>query len=93
MGRSGTAAGQDFIAEGAEFRPVTPDEVRAIVAEGVAGGASASWDVVVFTVSEDPEELREYKAAGATWLIEGPAPGDDWLDDALGMAKAGPPTL
>jgi alkanesulfonate monooxygenase SsuD/methylene tetrahydromethanopterin reductase-like flavin-dependent oxidoreductase (luciferase family) len=81
-----------IFSRGDEFRPVTPDEVRAIVVEGVACGAPDPWEVVVFTVSEDIEELREYEAAGATWLIEGPAPGDDWLDDALGMAKAGPPT-
>ena len=74
-----------------EFRPVHPEEVAGIVAEIGAGRDLAGFDVVVWAVAPDPARRTEYREAGATWLIEGPAPGDDWLDDAMAIATAGPP--
>ena len=38
-----------------------------------------------------PRHVPRTERAGATWIIEGPAPGDHWLDDAAGMASDGPP--
>ena len=56
------------------------------------GGPSARhFDVVVWAVAPDEGQRAAYADAGATWLIEGPAPGDDWLDDAAEIATAGPP--
>ena len=39
--------------------------------------------MVVWAVAPDAARRREYEEAGATWLIEGPAPGEDWLDAFL----------
>ncbi|HEX6239104.1 MAG TPA: LLM class flavin-dependent oxidoreductase [Acidimicrobiales bacterium] len=79
-------------AEGQEFRPVTPDEVADIVREiGERRQHGGGFDVVVWAVAPDAARRREYEEAGATWLIEGPAPGTDWLDDALAIASTGPP--
>jgi alkanesulfonate monooxygenase SsuD/methylene tetrahydromethanopterin reductase-like flavin-dependent oxidoreductase (luciferase family) len=74
-----------------ELRPATPDEVAGVVAEVVAGRAGPLPDVVVWAVAPDDQLRRAYEQAGATWLIEGPAPGPDWLDDAREIAAAGPP--
>jgi alkanesulfonate monooxygenase SsuD/methylene tetrahydromethanopterin reductase-like flavin-dependent oxidoreductase (luciferase family) len=74
-----------------ELRPCTPDEVATIVRE--SGGrreGDGPFDVVVWVLSTDESLRRGYEDAGATWLVEGPAPGPDWLDDALHMASAGP---
>jgi alkanesulfonate monooxygenase SsuD/methylene tetrahydromethanopterin reductase-like flavin-dependent oxidoreductase (luciferase family) len=77
--------------DGAEFRPVTPDEVVSIIDEATALGARpGSWDVAVWTLADDDEQRHDYSAAGATWLIEGPAPGEGWLEDAKSLAEAGP---
>ena len=38
-----------------------------------------------------PPSARPTRDAGATWLIDGPAPGAGWLDDAMDIATAGPP--
>ena len=62
-----------------------------IVAEIGAGRELDGFDVVVWAVAPDPALRAAYREAGATWLIEGPAPGDDWLDDAMSIATAGPP--
>jgi alkanesulfonate monooxygenase SsuD/methylene tetrahydromethanopterin reductase-like flavin-dependent oxidoreductase (luciferase family) len=75
-----------------EFRPARPDEVAAAVAEiASARGMLDGFDVAVWTVADDGQTRADYERAGATWIIEGPAPGDEWLDDAAGMAAAGPP--
>jgi alkanesulfonate monooxygenase SsuD/methylene tetrahydromethanopterin reductase-like flavin-dependent oxidoreductase (luciferase family) len=74
-----------------EFRPATPEEVAGIVAEVGATRPIDGFDVVVFALAPDEALRREYADAGATWLIEGPAPGEDWLDDAMSIATAGPP--
>ncbi len=82
------------------LRPVTPDEVahlRATIAElRDAAGTSAvderPFDIVVWAIAPDAGLRRAYAEAGATWLIEGPAPGQDWLDDALSIAGTGPPS-
>jgi alkanesulfonate monooxygenase SsuD/methylene tetrahydromethanopterin reductase-like flavin-dependent oxidoreductase (luciferase family) len=79
-------------ASGEEFRPATPDEVASIVAEISTVRPLHDFDVVVWTVACDDEHRAAYADAGATWLIDGPAPGDDWLDDAAQIARAGPPT-
>jgi len=79
-------------ASGEEFRPVTPDEVAGIVEEISSRRTSdGAFDVVVWVLAEDAEACAEYERAGATWLIHGPAPGDDWLDDARSIAAGGPP--
>ena len=75
-----------------EFRPLHPEEVAGVVAEiGAVAVDSTGFDVVVWAVAPDPARRAEYREAGATWLIEGPAPGDDWLDDAMAIAAEGPP--
>lgn len=77
---------------GDEFRPVTPDEVAGIVAEvSAARGGVEGFEVVVWAIAPDAALRRAYAEAGATWLVEGPAPGPDWLDDARSIARAGPP--
>jgi len=45
----------------------------------------------VWAVASDPNLRHAYEQAGATWLVEGPAPGPDWFDDAAAIAAAGPP--
>jgi alkanesulfonate monooxygenase SsuD/methylene tetrahydromethanopterin reductase-like flavin-dependent oxidoreductase (luciferase family) len=74
-----------------ELRPCTPEEVATIVREirGAREG-DGPFDVVVWVVFTDESLRREYADAGATWLVEGPAPGPDWLDDAFHMARSGP---
>jgi hypothetical protein len=75
-----------------EFRPAGPDEVAGLVADiATMRGTLDDFDVAVWTVDDDHQTLTDYQQAGATWIIEGPAPGDDWLDDAADMASAGPP--
>ena len=74
-----------------EFRPVSPDEVAAIVGEIAATRGLAGFDVVVWAVAPDAERRAAYRGAGVTWLVEGPAPGEDWLDDAMSIAVQGPP--
>jgi alkanesulfonate monooxygenase SsuD/methylene tetrahydromethanopterin reductase-like flavin-dependent oxidoreductase (luciferase family) len=74
-----------------EFRSATPSEVASIVAEISTVRALNDFDVVVWGVAPDDSERAAYTDAGATWLIEGPAPGDDWLNDAAEIAAAGPP--
>ena len=75
-----------------EMRPATPEEVAEVVTVLDAGDRAERPDVVVWAVAPDADLRRAYEQAGATWLIEGPAPGDDWLDDAAAIAAAGPPT-
>jgi alkanesulfonate monooxygenase SsuD/methylene tetrahydromethanopterin reductase-like flavin-dependent oxidoreductase (luciferase family) len=75
-----------------ELRPATPDEVADVVASvAQSRGSTDRFDVVVWTVSSDAASRQAYAEAGATWLIDGPAPGDDWLDDAFEIARGGPP--
>lgn len=78
--------------DGEDFRPVTPDEVASIVDQvNDRRGGTEGFDVVVWAIAPDATLRRAYEAAGATWLIEGPAPGADWLADAQAIAGAGPP--
>jgi alkanesulfonate monooxygenase SsuD/methylene tetrahydromethanopterin reductase-like flavin-dependent oxidoreductase (luciferase family) len=75
-----------------EFRPATPDEVAGVVADIAAIRETLEdFDVVVWAIAADAELRVAYAEAGATWLIEGPAPGDDWLDDAMAIANTRPP--
>jgi alkanesulfonate monooxygenase SsuD/methylene tetrahydromethanopterin reductase-like flavin-dependent oxidoreductase (luciferase family) len=76
---------------GAELRPVTTEELSAIVAEIAQVRGDDPFDVVVWTVATDAAERASYADAGATWLIDGPAPGAGWLDDAMDIATGGPP--
>ena len=71
---------------------MTPAEVEGIVAEISAVRPMNDFDVVVWAVAPDEGLRAAYADAGATWLIEGPAPGDGWLDDAAEIAAAGPPS-
>ena len=78
---------------GDEFRPVTPEEVAGLLEEITSHRpAGGPFDVVVWTGAEDAASCAEYEQAGTTWLIHGPRPGEDWLDDALGIAAGGPPS-
>ncbi len=77
--------------DGADVRPVTPEELSGIVAEIAALRDDDAFEVVVWTVATDAAERAAYTDAGATWLIDGPAPGAGWLDDAMDIATAGPP--
>ena len=79
-------------ADGVEVRPVTPDELAGIVAEvDQRRDGGDRFDVVVWVVAPEDERRAAYEQAGATWLIDGPAPGPDWLDDAIAIATEGPP--
>jgi alkanesulfonate monooxygenase SsuD/methylene tetrahydromethanopterin reductase-like flavin-dependent oxidoreductase (luciferase family) len=81
-----------MVDNGPEVRPVTPDEVAAMVADIEARRESdAPFDVVVWAVAPNPALRKEYEQAGVTWLIEGSAPGPGWLEDALEIATGGPP--
>jgi hypothetical protein len=72
---------------------VTPDEFAAIVAEvGDHRDHGGHFDAIVWAVAPDTDRRREYDHAGARWLVEGPAPGSDWLEDAAAIAPAGPPS-
>ncbi len=74
-----------------EMRPVTPEEVASVATDLRDRGRAESSDVVVWTVGPSAELRLAYAQAGATWLVEGPAPGPDWLEAAAAIAKAGPP--
>jgi alkanesulfonate monooxygenase SsuD/methylene tetrahydromethanopterin reductase-like flavin-dependent oxidoreductase (luciferase family) len=74
-----------------ELRPVTPEEVGRVVTVLEAEGAPPAADVVVWAVAPDSAMRLAYEQAGATWLVEGPAPGPDWFDDAIAIAAGGPP--
>lgn len=81
--------------DGDDLRPVTPEELAGVVAEigehrERRGTGGQPFDVVVWAVAPDAAGRRAYEEAGATWLVEGPAPGPDWLDDAAAIAAAGP---
>jgi alkanesulfonate monooxygenase SsuD/methylene tetrahydromethanopterin reductase-like flavin-dependent oxidoreductase (luciferase family) len=77
-----------FEADG--LRPATPEEVAGIVHE--ADRPRGALEVVVWAIAPDSPLRAAYADAGATWLIEGPAPGPRWLDDAMAIAIAGPPS-
>jgi alkanesulfonate monooxygenase SsuD/methylene tetrahydromethanopterin reductase-like flavin-dependent oxidoreductase (luciferase family) len=85
-------------AEGEGHRLVTPEEVAGIVAEvearreqAGADGPGPGFDVVVLAAAPDAGQRAAFEEAGTTWLIEGPAPGEDWLEDARAIASARPP--
>lgn len=73
-----------------EMRPVTPEEVVSVVSELQDNGRVDRPDVVIWAIAPSEGLRLSYEQAGATWLIEGPAPGPDWLEDAAATAKAGP---
>ncbi len=73
-----------------EMRPVTPEEVASVVTDLQDRSRAEHSDVVVWTIAPSAELRLSYAQAGATWLIEGPAPGPDWLGDAAAIATAGP---
>jgi hypothetical protein len=71
---------------------VTPDEVASVVAEtDQRRGQQEPFDVVVWVVEHDAATRGAYEEAGATWLVEGPAPGPEWLESAIALASSGPP--
>ena len=77
--------------DGTVFRPVTPAEVADVVRQvGDERAVDRPFEVVVWAVAPDSTRRRDYERAGATWLIEGPAPGPDWLDDAMAIAGTAP---
>ena len=73
------------------MRPVTPEEVASVVTDLEGHDRVDRPDVVVWAVAPSAELQHAYAQAGATWLIQGPAPGPDWLEDAAAIATAGPP--
>jgi alkanesulfonate monooxygenase SsuD/methylene tetrahydromethanopterin reductase-like flavin-dependent oxidoreductase (luciferase family) len=76
------------------MRAPTPDEVAGVVAEIESRrGTGTPFDVAVWVIDPGPALRKEYEQAGATWLIEGPAPGPTWLADALAVAGSGPPVM
>jgi alkanesulfonate monooxygenase SsuD/methylene tetrahydromethanopterin reductase-like flavin-dependent oxidoreductase (luciferase family) len=78
--------------DGDAVRPLAPDELAGVVADLERQQADdRRRDVVVWAIAPDADQRTRYEEAGATWLIEGPAPGPDWLDDAMEIATAGPP--
>jgi alkanesulfonate monooxygenase SsuD/methylene tetrahydromethanopterin reductase-like flavin-dependent oxidoreductase (luciferase family) len=81
-----------MFADGRDLRPASPAEIADVVRD-VDGrrDRSAPFDVVVWAIAPDADVRRQYEQAGATWLIEGPAPGPDWLDDAMTIAHEEPP--
>jgi len=82
-----------IFSDGAEFRPVTPAEVADVVRQvAEARPVDEGFEVVVWAVEPAPTLRRDYEHAGATWLIEGPAPGPDWLDDAMTIVATAPPS-
>lgn len=70
---------------------MTPEEVATVVAFLEAEGRAERSDVVVWAIAPDATRRLSYEQAGATWLIEGPSPGPDWVEDAAALAVAGPP--
>ena len=88
--RGGTASCRSTPRRRSSVRPV-PTRWRQSSPTSPARGTLDDFDVAVWTVADDHDTRAAYEQAGATWIIEGPAPGDDWLDDAAGMASAGPP--
>jgi hypothetical protein len=48
--------------------------------------------LVVWAIAADAAACRAYAEAGTTWIIDGPAPGPDWLGDAMAIATGGPPS-
>lgn len=51
-----------------ELRPVTPEEVAAVVAVLEAEGRAEQSDVVVWAIAPDATQRLSYEQAGATWL-------------------------
>jgi alkanesulfonate monooxygenase SsuD/methylene tetrahydromethanopterin reductase-like flavin-dependent oxidoreductase (luciferase family) len=77
-----------------EMRPPTPEEIEGVVAEVASlRDPEEPFEVVVWAIDPGPALRKEYEQAGVTWLIEGPAPGPSWLDDAIAIATAGPPVM
>ena len=58
-----------------EMRPATPEEVASVLTELQRFGRAEPPDVVVWAIAPSAELRLSYARAGATWLIEGPAPG------------------
>jgi alkanesulfonate monooxygenase SsuD/methylene tetrahydromethanopterin reductase-like flavin-dependent oxidoreductase (luciferase family) len=78
--------------DGDAVRPLRPEELAEVVTDLEHQGPDGRrHEVVVWSIDPDAKERARYEEAGATWLIEGPAPGADWLDDAMEIATAGPP--
>lgn len=76
-----------------EMRPVTVEEVASVVTELRAYGGADDSDVVVWAIAPNADLQLSYEQAGATWIIEGPSAGPDWLEDAAAIAAAGPPSV
>jgi hypothetical protein len=70
----------------ADGGPITPDALATYL-EPVE--LPAGFDVVATAFDDTPP--REYEEAGATWLVYSRWPADEWLDELLGLARAGPP--
>jgi alkanesulfonate monooxygenase SsuD/methylene tetrahydromethanopterin reductase-like flavin-dependent oxidoreductase (luciferase family) len=67
---------------------LTPQELADYLA--LVADRPVEWDVVVARAAGIP--TKEYAEAGATWLVEGIWPGDDWVDELRAAIRSGPPT-
>jgi alkanesulfonate monooxygenase SsuD/methylene tetrahydromethanopterin reductase-like flavin-dependent oxidoreductase (luciferase family) len=68
----------------ASGEPLLPDELAAYV------GDAPGIDVVAF--HDDDGTAAEYADAGATWLVGGVEPGDDWMVRLRRVVAEGPPS-
>jgi alkanesulfonate monooxygenase SsuD/methylene tetrahydromethanopterin reductase-like flavin-dependent oxidoreductase (luciferase family) len=68
----------------ADSAPLMPDQLAAYV------GADPGIDVIAFR--DEDATAAEYADVGATWLISGVEPGDDWLVRLRRVVAEGPPT-
>jgi alkanesulfonate monooxygenase SsuD/methylene tetrahydromethanopterin reductase-like flavin-dependent oxidoreductase (luciferase family) len=85
-----------------EDRPLSPEEVRTIVAmmqENRPTGANEPFDIVVSGYSEgggaqcDVDFIAPLRAAGATWYLEALDPWRVDFDGALERIRRGPPQI
>jgi alkanesulfonate monooxygenase SsuD/methylene tetrahydromethanopterin reductase-like flavin-dependent oxidoreductase (luciferase family) len=73
------------------LEPVTPDDVREIVAiVRELRETDERFDVLMWVVSGTTASASDSEAAGVTWIIESASGEPDWLDDVRGVIDAGP---
>jgi alkanesulfonate monooxygenase SsuD/methylene tetrahydromethanopterin reductase-like flavin-dependent oxidoreductase (luciferase family) len=65
---------------------LAPDELRAFVDR--LGPTPAGWDVVASW--KEGHRIAEWEAAGATWLVVGRWPVDNWLQELMEVACSPP---
>jgi alkanesulfonate monooxygenase SsuD/methylene tetrahydromethanopterin reductase-like flavin-dependent oxidoreductase (luciferase family) len=84
-------------AEDGSSMALSPDDLGAMVArlrrERAGASAEEPFDVAVFGLSDrhDPNRVRRYQAAGATWWLESLSPMRGPIDELQRLVDAGPP--